>query len=106
MTEILEMGIDGLWIGYEGTRSGYAKQEGRPVGELFADLRRHGITVLASMIVGFPYQTPAIIEDELRGLLDLEPVFAQFLIYGPCPGTPFYEQVVREGTLAPEGRSG
>jgi len=28
--EIVEMGIDGLWIGYEGARSGYAKQQGRP----------------------------------------------------------------------------
>ena len=28
--EILEMGIDGFWIGYEGTRSDYAKQQGRP----------------------------------------------------------------------------
>ena len=28
--EILEMGIDGFWIGYEGTRSNYAKQQGRP----------------------------------------------------------------------------
>ena len=27
--EILEMGIDGIWIGYEGTRSGYAKQSGQ-----------------------------------------------------------------------------
>ena len=31
VTEILEMGIDGMWIGYEGTRSGYAKQIG-PAG--------------------------------------------------------------------------
>ena len=30
VTEILEMGIDGFWIGYEGTRSGFAKQSGRP----------------------------------------------------------------------------
>jgi hypothetical protein len=28
--EILEMGIDGMWIGYEGTRSGYAKQRAPP----------------------------------------------------------------------------
>mgnify|MGYP000736710625 CR=1 FL=1 len=34
VTEILEMGIDGLWIGYEGTRSGYSKQAGRPVAEM------------------------------------------------------------------------
>jgi hypothetical protein len=102
VTEILEMGIDGMWIGYEGTRSGYAKQKGRPVEEIFREYREHGITILASMIVGFPYQTPEIIDEELSGLLALRPVLSQFLIYGPCPGTPFYDQVVREGKLLPE----
>lgn len=101
VTEILEMGIDGMWIGYEGTRSGYAKLSGRPVGEIFREYREHGITILASMIVGFPYQTPEIIAEELSGLLALRPVLSQFLIYGPCPGTPFYDQVVREGKLLP-----
>ncbi len=99
VTEILEMGIDGLWIGYEGTRSGYAKQSGRPVAELFRELREHGISILTSMIVGLPYQTPDIIEEELQGLLDLKPALSQFLIYGPTPGTPFYEQVMSEGRL-------
>jgi radical SAM superfamily enzyme YgiQ (UPF0313 family) len=102
VTEILEMGIDGMWIGYEGTRSGYAKQSGRPVEELFREFREHGITILASMIVGFPYQTPEIIEQELSGLLALRPVLTQFLIYGPCPGTPFYDEVIREKKLLPE----
>jgi radical SAM superfamily enzyme YgiQ (UPF0313 family) len=99
VTELLEMGIDGLWIGYEGTRSGYAKQSGRPVPELFNELRFHGISVLTSMIVGLPYQTPEVIEEELKGLLALEPALCQFLIYGPTPGTPFYEQVMKEGRL-------
>jgi radical SAM superfamily enzyme YgiQ (UPF0313 family) len=101
VTEILEMGIDGMWIGYEGTRSGYAKQSGRPVEDIFREYREHGISILASMIVGFPYQTPEIIKEELAGLLALRPVLAQFLIYGPCPGTPFYDRVVREGKLLP-----
>ena len=99
ITEILEMGIDGLWIGYEGTRSGYAKQNGRPVDELFRELREHGVSVLASMIVGLPYQTPEIIEQELTQLLATKPPLTQFLIYGPTPGTPFYDQVMREGRL-------
>jgi len=99
VTQILEMGIDGLWIGYEGTRSGFAKQSGRPVDELFKELRAHGISVLASMIVGLPYQTPQIIEEELSGLLALKPDLTQFLIYGPTPGTPFFERVMREGLL-------
>ncbi|MCA8916477.1 MAG: radical SAM protein [Planctomycetes bacterium] len=93
VTEIMEMGIDGVWIGYEGTRSGYDKQSGRPVDEVFNEFREHGITVLASMIVGFPYQTPEIIQEELDGLLALKPAFSQFLIYGPVPGTPFFERV-------------
>jgi len=97
--EILEMGIDGFWIGYEGTRSGYAKQKGRDPAELFRDLKRNGITILASMIVGLPYQTEEIVREELDGLLELEPDLGQFLIYGPTPGTPFFEQVKREGLL-------
>ena len=94
VTEILEMGIDGLWIGFEGTRSGFSKQAGRPVADVLTEFREHGITVLASMIVGFPYQTPEIIEEELSGLLALRPGFTQFLIYGPVPGTPFHERPV------------
>ena len=99
VAQILEMGIDGFWIGYEGTRSGFAKQAGRPVDELFVELREHGISVLASMIVGLPYQTPEIIDEELRGLLALKPDLTQFLIYGPTPGTPFFDRVMRDGLL-------
>src|SRR4029079_9363792 len=54
--EILEMGIDGLWIGYEGTRSNYGKQQGRRIEDILTEFRENGITVLTSMIVGFDYQ--------------------------------------------------
>jgi len=97
--EILEMGIDGFWIGYEGTRSNYAKQQGRPVDEIFNEFREHGITVLASMIVGFDYQTPEIVAQELDGLMKLKPSLGQYLIYGPVPGTPFYERIIKDNLL-------
>ena len=97
--EILEMGIDGFWIGYEGTRSAYAKQQGRPVEEILREFREHGITVLASMIVGFDYQDREVVAQELDGLLELKPALTQFLIYGPAPGTPFHERVIRENLL-------
>lgn len=99
VTEILEMGIDGFWIGYEGTRSEFAKQNGRDIEEIFREFREHGITVLASMVLGFPYQTPEIIQQELDKLLSLKPGYCQFLIYGPTPGTPFYEHVLKEDLL-------
>jgi radical SAM superfamily enzyme YgiQ (UPF0313 family) len=97
--EILEMGIDGFWIGYEGTRSGYAKQQGRPVEEILTEFREHGITILASMIVGFDYQTPEIVAQELDGLMKLKPALGQYLIYGPVPGTPFHERIIKENLL-------
>ncbi len=97
--EILEMGIDGFWIGYEGTRSNYAKQQGRPVPEILTEFREHGITVLTSMIVGFDYQDREVVAKELDGLMQLKPSLAQFLIYGPVPGTPFYERVIKDNML-------
>ncbi|HLZ52938.1 MAG TPA: radical SAM protein [Verrucomicrobiae bacterium] len=97
--EILEMGIDGFWIGYEGTRSNYAKQQGRPVADILTEFREHGITVLTSMIVGFDYQTPEIVAQELDGLMQLKPALGQYLIYGPVPGTPFHEKVIKENLL-------
>jgi hypothetical protein len=97
--EILEMGIDGFWIGYEGTRSNYAKQQGRPVADIFTEFREHGITILTSMIVGFDYQNPQVVAQELDGLMQLKPALAQFLIYGPVPGTPFYERIIKENLL-------
>jgi haloalkane dehalogenase len=100
--ELLEMGITGVWIGYEGKRSGYAKQQGRNPQELFREFRDYGINILASMIIGFDYQTPEIIREELNELLGLHPTFTQILIYGPTPGTPFYRRVMEEGKLVPE----
>ena len=97
--EILEMGIDGFWIGYEGTRSGYAKQQGRPIEDIITEFREHGITILTSMIVGFDYQNPEVVAQELDGLMKLKPALAQFLIYGPVPGTPFYERVIKDNLL-------
>ncbi|HEY3351814.1 MAG TPA: hypothetical protein VGQ83_01075 [Polyangia bacterium] len=99
-SELVEMGIDWIWVGYEGKRSGYAKQVGRPYAELFADLHRHGISVLASMIIGFDYQTPAIIEEEFEELIAMRPTMTQFLIYGPAHGTPSHDRMKAEGRFA------
>ena len=51
------------------------------------------------MIVGFDYQTPEIVAQELDGLMKLKPSLGQYLIYGPVPGTPFHERVIKENLL-------
>jgi hypothetical protein len=98
-SELVEMGIDWVWVGFEGKRAGYAKMEGRPFSELFADMHAHGISMLASMIIGFDYQTPEIIQEEFEELMSMEPTMSQFLIYGPAHGTPAFEKMMSEGRL-------
>ncbi len=100
--ELVEMGIDWIWIGYEGKRSGYSKQNGKSYAELFADFQRHGISVLASMIIGFDYQTAGIIREEYEELLSLRPSMSQFLIYGAPRGTPMEKRLNSEKRFLPE----
>jgi radical SAM superfamily enzyme YgiQ (UPF0313 family) len=100
--ELVEMGIDWVWVGFEGKRAGYSKMAGRPYRELFNDLHRHGISVQASMIIGFDYQTPEIIEEEFEELMSMRPSMCQFLIYGAPHGTPSFARMVAEGRLDPE----
>jgi len=96
---LLEMGIDGVWIGYEGEKSGYEKRGLKKPEEIFSSLKENGIMILASMIVGFDYQNEEIIKAELDKLLSMNPDLCQFMIYNPNPGTPLYERVKREGLL-------
>jgi haloalkane dehalogenase len=101
-SELVEMGVDWVWVGYEGHRAGYSKMKGRRYEDLFADLHRHGISVMASMIIGFDYQTPEIIQEEFDELMRLRPTMCQFLIYGAAHGTPAYERLAAEGRLVEE----
>ncbi|MFC1888339.1 B12-binding domain-containing radical SAM protein [Thermodesulfobacteriota bacterium] len=101
-SELVEMGIDWVWVGYEAKSAGYAKMEGKPYQELFAELHRHGISTLASMIIGYDYQTPEIIQQEFEELMSFRPSMCQFLIYGPSPDTPLYHRMKDEGRLFPQ----
>ncbi len=103
--EVAEMGFDLIWTAFEGKQSGYAKLQGRPLSELHEDLHRHGVATLTSMIIGFPYQDEAAIRAEFEELMALEPSLVQVLIYFAFPGTPFFEQVLREDRFLPEYRS-
>jgi alkylhydroperoxidase family enzyme len=100
-SEIAEMGFDLVWTAFEGKKAGYAKLEGRPIPELYEDLKQHGVATLSSMIIGFPYQDEATINAEFDDLMRLEPALSQILIYFAFPGTPFFEEVLRDKRFLP-----
>jgi len=106
--ELVRIGISAVWVGLEGKHAGYSKLHGERLAALIARLRRVGILVVGSMIVGFDYHTPAIIEDELLEILDAAPTYLQCLIYGPTPGTAFWDRLEAEGRWrgGPPGRGG
>jgi len=95
--ELCRIGVSAVWVGLEGRQAGYAKLRGEPLAELCARLRHHGILVCGSMIIGYDYQTPQIVDAELDAILEAEPHYLQCLIYGPTPGTPLWERLDGEG---------
>ncbi len=100
--EIAEMGFDTIWTAFEGAEAGYGKLNGKRPEELYASLKACGISLLSSMIIGFPYQDADLVRTEFDRLMNLGPSFTQILIYFAFPTTPFHDQVVAEERYLPE----
>jgi hypothetical protein len=99
MQELVDLGISWIWMGLESPRSGYSKLNGSDTHELTHELRRHGIKLLGSTIVGMEHHTPENIEEEIDYAVAHNTDFHQFMLYTPVPGTPLYEQMEQEGRL-------
>jgi hypothetical protein len=102
--EIAEMGFDTIWTAFEGAEAGYGKLQGEPLEKLYAALRSRGVSLLSSMIIGFPYQDSQRVRQEFDRLMDLRPSLTQILIYFAFPGTPFHQQVLSEERYLPQYR--
>jgi radical SAM superfamily enzyme YgiQ (UPF0313 family) len=99
MAELVELGISWIWMGLESPRSNYNKLKGIETLRLTSDLRRHGIRVLGSTIVGLEHHTPENIIDEIEHAVSHDTDFHQFMLYTPVPGTPLYQEVGEQGRL-------
>ncbi len=99
MTELVELGISWVWMGLESPRSSYGKLAGTDTLALTRDLRRHGIRVLGSTIVGLEHHTPENILGEIEHAVQHDTDFHQFMLYTPVPGTPLYQQMEGEDRL-------
>ena len=99
MLELVELGVSWVWMGLESPRSSYAKLHGEDVGELTRELRRHGIRVQGSTIIGLEHHTPGNIEGEIESAVGYQTDFHQFMLYTPVPGTPLYQEMSDQGRL-------
>ena len=99
MRELVELGVSWVWMGLESPRSAYAKLKNADTLTLAAELRRHGIKLLGSTIVGLEHHTPDNIASEIEHAVAHNTDFHQFMLYTPVPGTPLYFQMQAEGRM-------
>lgn len=97
--ELSQMGVTKIWMGFEGEQAGYEKQQGKPFKELSEELRQYGISVTASMMIGFDYQDEQTIASELEDLIEYRPSSTQIIIITPCIGTPLWDKLERTSRI-------
>jgi radical SAM superfamily enzyme YgiQ (UPF0313 family) len=62
-------------------------------------IHRAGLMVAASMMFGFDEDDSGVFEKTLKFTLESGVDFASFHILTPYPGTPFFDQIMKEGRL-------
>jgi len=97
--ELVELGVSWIWMGLESPQSNYAKLKGQDTLTLAAELRKHGIKLLGSTIVGLEHHTPENIQQELEHAVAHNTDFHQFMLYTPVPGTSLFHQMTEEGRM-------
>jgi hypothetical protein len=97
--QLVELGVEWIWLGLESPQNGYVKLAGADTLALTRTLQAHGICVHGSTIVGLEHHTPDNIWQDLDHAIAHDTVFHQFMLYTPMPGTPLHRQVAAEGRL-------
>lgn len=97
--ELARMGVTKIWVGFEGKKAEYEKQQGKPFKDLVEELRQYGIAVTASMMIGFDYQNEDIILSEFDELVSCRPSSTQIILITPCVGTPLWNRLMQSSRI-------
>jgi radical SAM superfamily enzyme YgiQ (UPF0313 family) len=99
--DILASGLEYAFIGYESkfaAEHGLHKRKG-DAKEVFDNLRLRGINTNSAMMVGWDFQTPENLQEDLDYLISCQPTQSQFSRLIPYPGTRLWKQLKEEGRL-------
>jgi hypothetical protein len=99
MRELVELGVSWIWMGLESPHSSYTKLKGANTLSLTRELRKHGIKLLGSTIVGLEHHTPENIHEEIEHAVAHDTDFHQFMLYTPVPGTPLFAEMTEQGRM-------
>ncbi|MBN1848613.1 MAG: radical SAM protein [Deltaproteobacteria bacterium] len=96
---LVRMGVTFVWVGVESKKEIYAKNKNTDFQILFAELRKRGISVLASSILFIEEHDKKTIWEDVDFVTSLNPDYVQFSPLGPIPGTKLYDDYEREGKV-------
>lgn len=96
---LVRLGVHLIWLGVESKQEVYTKNKGVDFHALVVELRKRGISVLASSILFLEHHDQNTIMDDIDFSISLNPDYLQFMQLGPIPGTALYEDYENKGTL-------
>ncbi len=96
---LVRMGVTFVWIGVESKKEIYAKNKGTDFQVLFMELKKRGISVLASSILFIEEHDQDTIWEDVDFVTSLNPDYIQFSPLGPIPGTKLYDDYETQGKL-------
>ena len=99
---LVRLGVTFVWIGVESKREIYTKNKDTDFSFLFEELRKRGISVLASSILFLEEHDKQTIWEDIDFVTSLNPDYLQFSPLGPIPGTKLYDDYERQGRLLKE----
>jgi len=100
--ELLEIGIDTIWVGLESpSLADYRKLQGVDLAGLVEELSASGIKVIGSLVAGLDGHDEASLRRDMDYALGLPTVAVQYMPVNPLPGTACYQRLKAEGRIPP-----
>lgn len=106
MEELLECGVDTIWIGVESSLDevitsdhNIAKRSCDDIKSTFRGMEEYGLGITASMVLGWDFHTLDNIEKDVDFFVSLGPSAFQITYLGACPGTELYDRMKKEGRI-------
>jgi radical SAM superfamily enzyme YgiQ (UPF0313 family) len=96
---LVRLGVTFIWIGVESKKEIYAKNRNTDFFALIAELKKRGISVLASSILFLEQHDKNTIWEDVDFVTALHPDYLQFSQLGPIPGTKLYDDYERQGKI-------
>jgi radical SAM superfamily enzyme YgiQ (UPF0313 family) len=96
---LVRLGVTFIWIGVESKKEIYAKNKNTDFYTLIAELKKRGISVLASSILFLEQHDKNTIWQDVDFVTSLQPDYLQFSELGPIPGTKLYADYEKQGKI-------